>query len=373
MYKVVHFTIDFLLKGGVQRWIDLFAKYTKDTFRHYVLTPNRLLHYNYENCIVPSFRHVQDNLKKYWNENFIPSTSHYITSEIIEYTRKLSPEVIIIYGNDAKELFIPAKLFSDKSLVISRCQHEIGLPPEEFIEKYIDAFITFNNKLDIYNKPVLKLYRSYDDRIFNVRIPYENRIDNVVAYFGRWACARVGCKRDNNERMPHLLATLRKYNIGLHAYTTPTPPQLRNEMNELKRRFPNIEFYDWILDADMLARTKNKYKVIVDVTRAHDIFLTFGQSNVESLACGANLVLLLNDSSLNSQNNSFYLPFIKQYVYTANNPKEMGEIIYKILKQGGWKEKLTSDDLMLFKMSYQKNLIKDFIITLYKQKFGKTL
>jgi len=111
----------------------------------------------------------------------------------------------------------------------------------------------------------------------------------------------------------------------------------------------------------------------VDLTRAHDIFLTFGQSNIESLACGANLILLLDDFSLNSQNKSFYSSFIKQYVYIANTPKEMGEVAYKILKQGGWKKRLTLDDLTLFKMSYQKDLIKNFIITLYKQKFGKTL
>ena len=166
MYRIVHFTIDFLLKGGVQRWIDLFAKYTKDTFRHYVLTPNRLQHYSYENCIVPSFRHIQDNLKKYWNENFIPSTSHYITSEIIEYTRKLSPEIIIIYGNDAKELFIPAKLFSDKSLIISRCQHDMGLPPKEFIKKYLEA-----NKNNLAKKYSLTMNPS--------------RIDNIASYYSK--------------------------------------------------------------------------------------------------------------------------------------------------------------------------------------------
>lgn len=374
--SIVHMTLGFNLRGGVQCWLNLAAKHTADRFTHYILTPNVSPETLETACIVPKFSHAGDeepDLRRHLVAGELPEVGHrsrFITDEILSYiSNQLKPEIIVIYGNDAQELFIPARLMHSESLIVLRAQYHQGLPLE-WLQKYIDAIIMFhdNPALAGLGKPIIELHRTYDDTVFQRVTPFHERCSDAVAYFGRFN------ELKGVDAFDVILPILREHSKSLHLYTTPTPPSAGAGIEALIKRYPdNVVCYPWITDPAALAQANNRYRVVISPGASNNLANTFGQSNLEAVACGAKLIVLLdeNNRARYSHTKGKYLDYENVLFKAVSRPEEMAWAAIEALDAKGGNAVVEAADLREFGITHQRERMVSFLVDQYARKFGE--
>ena len=367
-------TLGFNLRGGVQCWINLIAKHCSDRFVHYVLTPNVPPDRPETACIVPGFAHAgydEPNLRRHLAPGELPEIGHrsrFITDEILScISDRLKPNIIVIYGNDAQELFIPACLMHAQSLIVLRVQYHQGLPLQ-WVERYVDAIIMFHDNpvLSGLGKPTLELHRTYDDTVFRNVTPFGLRRSDAVAYFGRFH------ELKGVDAFHQILPVLRKHGKSLHLYATPTPPSANAGIEALRRQYPDhVVCHPWITDPAALARANNQYRVVISPGASNNLANTFGQSNLEALACGAKLIALLdNDNRARyAHTKGKYLDYEGRLFEAVSHPREMARAAIESLKTGNAIKNPAV--LREFGISRQRDRIVSFLLDQHARKFDR--
>lgn len=375
---VAHLTIDFYLRGGVQCWIDLVARHTAEQFRHVVLTPNRLEEYPDTACIVPKFarpERSEPSLRRFLDEGELPEVSHaspFVTNEMIEYVSEtLRPEIIIVYGNDSEDLFLPARVMCERSVILLRAQYHEGLP-FSWVQKHVDGLILFHDNAVLrgLGKPVLELSRTYDDTVFQTVTPYGERSRNAVAYFGRFHESK------GVAALATIVDRLAPRGIELHLYTTPTPAHHEKDIQALLDRHPGkVVRFPWITVPQDLAAANNRYRVVLSPGALYNLANTFGQSNLEAIACGASLVGILNtaDHVTFAHARGKYLNLAGKLFHAVADADEMVERTLELLELD--ENPLGNNEPLLepFRVSQQRSSIGDFLEGLYESKFASLL
>lgn len=372
--SIAHITLGFHLRGGVQCWIELIARHSGDDFTHYVLTPNARPD-GKTACIVPEFSSAEENepdLRRRLAAAELPEVgrrSRFINEEILTYISDVfEPDVVIIYGNDAQELLLPARLMHARSLIILRVQYHQGLPLQ-WLREYVDAVILFHDNAVLagLGKPMLELHRTYDDTVFRNTAPFLQRQSDSVAYFGRFH------ELKGVAAFHTMLPILQQHGKRLHLYTTPTPPSAQAEIDALIRRYPdNLVCHKWITDPAALAEANNQYRVVVAPGASNNLANTFGQSNLEAIACGAKLIALLDDNNRGryAHTRGKYLDYEGRLFQAVDNAVDMAYAAIEAMASPDAGIAADAADLKEFGISRQRQRIVEFINDQHARKFG---
>jgi hypothetical protein len=173
-----------------------------------------------------------------------------------------------------------------------------------------------------------------------------------------------------------MLPIFLKHSKSLHLYTTPTPPSARARIDALMKKYPaNVVCYPWITDPEALAEANNRYRVVISPGASNNLANTFGQSNLEAVACGAKLIVLLdNDNRAKYQHTKGkYLDYEDRLFRSVSSSEEMANAAIAALETRDADNFVKAVDLKEFGISHQRDRITGFLLDQYNHKFDRVL